>query len=179
MRALVFDTETTDLLANPLANLDKQPRIAEFCGMLVEPDGSVSETLDFMCNPGIPMSKEAAQITGLTDDKLAGHPPLDQFVGAVAGLVRRADAIVAHNLFFDLQVMELEFARLGISGELVWPNRKICTVVETEWVQQKRMKLGDLYEFLFNERFSEAHRAKNDVAALVRIYNEMRKREWL
>jgi hypothetical protein len=59
-----------------------------------------------------------------------------------------------------------------------WP-RRICTVEQTQHIKGFRLNLSGLHEFLFGEKFSGAHRAKVDVAALVRCSSEMFKREML
>lgn len=174
MTAIIFDTETTDLIANPLINDNKQAHVVEFCGMIVEEDGEVSETLEFLCRPPVPMSKEAAQITGIRGAMLEDKLPYSHYADQVQAFFHKAKTCVAHNLFFDKRVIDMEYARIG--KPFIWTPRLIDTVKETEWILGRRMKMGELYEYLFGERFAEAHRARNDVLALVRIYNELRKR---
>ena len=38
MKILVFDTETTGLIQNSIVNLNLQPKIIEFCGIMLESD---------------------------------------------------------------------------------------------------------------------------------------------
>jgi len=49
-------------------------------------------------------------------------------------------------------------------------------VQETEWIKGHRLSLSALHEELFGEPFSGAHRARVDVDALTRCFNELRQR---
>lgn len=174
MKALIFDTETTDLVGHELMDDSHQPRIIEFFGHIVDDEGTVHAELEFLCNPGINLQKIITDITGLKDSDLTDAKPFSAHAAAVADLIQSADAVVAHNLAFDYRMVELEMRRIGV--QVQWPIIRICTVQETEWLKGRRMKESDLYEYLFGEPFTGAHRAKADVLALTRIYHELRKR---
>lgn len=176
MRALIFDTETTDLISNSLLPEKHQPKIIEFFGHIVEDDGTVIRELDFLCNPGHRLEKITTDITGITNDMVADKPPFLAFEAEVRGLIGEADAIVAHNLSYDFDVVNFEFKRCGTMDQARWPKIRICTVQETEWFKGHRLSLSALHEHLFGEPFSGAHRARVDVAALTRCYLELRKR---
>jgi DNA polymerase III epsilon subunit-like protein len=171
MRALIFDTETTGLVGNSLLNTDQQPRILEFFGHIVERDGTVLEELEFMCNPGVPVTSEITRITGIKSEDVKGLPGFREYAPQLARLLGKAEAMVAHNLAFDYAVTRYEFERLNIHVQ--WPLVRICTVAETEWMLGRRMKLIELHEALFGEPFTGAHRARTDVEALTRCYVEL------
>jgi DNA polymerase III epsilon subunit-like protein len=176
MRALIFDTETTDLIANSLLPEKHQPRIIEFFGHIVEDDGTVVRELDFLCHPGHRLEKVTTNITGITDEMLKDAKPFSAFEGEVRALIGEADAVVAHNLSYDFDVVNFELKRCGTLDRVKWPAIRICTVQETEWFKGFRLNLSGLHEHLFGEPFSGAHRARVDVAALTRCYVELRKR---
>ena len=92
-------------------------------------------------------------------------------------MVQEADSIVAHNLSYDLDIVNFEMDRCDKKAK--WPLCRICTVEETEWLKGHRLKLADLFEHLTNEQFKDAHRARNDVKALTRCFNELRKQEFI
>jgi DNA polymerase III epsilon subunit-like protein len=174
-RTLVFDTETTQLINNSLMPLGKQPRVTEFCGIIIDDSGKHIDRLEFLCNPGISIPEEAAKITGLTDEILAKHPPFAARFPEVKSFIEIADMVVAHNLSYDFAVINFEAARA--EGAIVWPkpSRRICTVEATEHVHGHRLGLTALHEHLFKEPFPSAHRAGADVEALVRCVVELRK----
>lgn len=177
MKVLLFDTETTDLIANSLLADNHQPRVIEFYGQVVdEATGEVLHRCEFLCNPGIPVPALITKITGITTDDVKNEPPFRSFEKELRLLFSQADAAVAHNLKYDWQVLNMEFKRNGLAP-LDWPPILICTVEETEWFKGHRLKLQDLHSHLFGENFADAHRARNDVEALTRCWLRMKEQE--
>jgi DNA polymerase III epsilon subunit-like protein len=105
---------------------------------------------------------------------VAGEPPFGSISHLVKAQIEAAPLVIGQNLSFDVEMIDLEFERLG--EKLTWPRKKICTVEQTIHFKGYRLNLSDLHEHLFGERFDGAHRAKNDVLATVRCLSEMRKR---
>lgn len=173
-RTLIFDTETTDLVSNTLLPDDQQPFIIEFYGAIIDGSGEIVEELEFLCHPGFEIKEITTKITGIKPEDLRGLPGFREHAEAVAGLLSRADSVVAHNLSYDWFVTNTEFRRAGMKPE--WPMIRICTVEETEWIKGHRLSLSALHEELFGEPFSGAHRARVDVEALIRCFNELRSR---
>lgn len=175
MKALVFDTETSGLIKNRLVPLDQQPRIIEFFGQLVDTEtGETLEELEFFCDPGIQIEPIITRITGIKPEQLQGQPPFKHFAAQVIELIGKADALVAHNLSFDMAMVENDIKRA--SHEVHWNHRLICTVEQTEWMRGHRLNLSALHEELFGEPFAGAHRARVDVDALARCFLELFKR---
>jgi DNA polymerase III alpha subunit (gram-positive type) len=174
MKALVFDTETTDLISNSAIPLDKQPYVIEFFGHIVDDAGTIHEELEFMCSCPVPIPAIVTKITGLRDNDIAGFPPFKDHIKDIQAIFDKADAIVAHNLSFDLGMLQNDGKRNGY--EFKFPAIKICTVEETEHIKGFRLDLTSLHLHLFDEGFLAAHRARNDVNALTRCYLELRKR---
>ncbi len=173
-RTLIFDTETTGLIDNSVQDIKLQPHIIEFYGCIVNSKGAVLEELEFMCNPGIVLPKIIIKITGITDADLANKFPFCHHAKKVRDLLLKADSIVAHNLSYDFAMVNFGMQRCGLKAP--WPLTRICTVEETEWYKGHRLSLDKLYVHLFGEEFKGAHRAKGDVQALTRCFNELRNR---
>ena len=174
MRHLIFDTETTALISNSLLADRFQPQIIEFFGHIIDENAQVVEELEFFCNPGQPLPKEVTQITGIKDEQVRNEKPFSHYAGQVELLIRSADTVVAHNLSYDMAVVDGEFKRL--KQAVGWPVNRICTVEQTEHLKGHRLNLNALHEELFGERFTGAHRARTDVDALTRCYVELIKR---
>ena len=172
MKALIFDTEATDLVTNTLLRESHQPRIVEFAGKIVEDDGSERGEFHFMCNPGVTIPDKVTEITGIANADVAEQPYFEHYAPEMADFFAQADAVVAHNLSYDWFVVNHELDRVGQT--MMWPNIRICTVEETEWFKGFRLNLSALHEHLFGEAFSGAHRAKEDVDALARCYLKLR-----
>jgi len=169
---IVFDTETTGLLKNRLSPLDKQPQIIELYAMRLDKDRKKIDEIDVLVNPKKKLDDIITKITGLTDDDLrdasdwAGvHDQVHKFFSAAPARV------FGHNLYFDLEMLNLEYRRMGCE-DLV-PAEKVCTVEATEYIKGYRLSLSALHEYLFGEAFEGAHRAKIDVEATARCVIEM------
>lgn len=177
MRVCVFDTETDKLTVTSAAKLDNQPKITEFFGLELKQDGiNFEEGAGFqrMFNIGRPVSAESTKITGITEEMLKGCKNFAFHADEMEAYLAGFDVVVAHNLAFDRDVVNYEFARVG--KKIKWP-RCICTVESTEWLKGYRLNLTALHAELFDgEVFKDAHRAENDVRALARCYMELVKR---
>ncbi|QOV06269.1 DNA polymerase III epsilon subunit [Burkholderia phage Maja] len=170
----VFDTETTGLPAHPLAPLDIQPRIIEFAGIVT--DGrDVLSTLEFRCNPGVPLEAIITKITGLTDDDLRGEPDISFFFPDLAEFFRPKTfgtldgqfARVAHNLSFDRSLLNYDLTRRGKALDDIGFDDAlmVCTVEQTMHRFGRPMKLQELWSLSRGE-FTQKHRALDDVMRL-------------
>ena len=169
MMRLIFDTETTALIKNPLQPLDKQPQCIEYYATRL--DGvALAGHYHYLMHPGRPLPADTIRITGITDDMLADAAPFCDYAQAIADQIEAADVVYAHNLSYDKAVLDFEMRRIGRT--IRWP-RGVCTVEATEYYRGHRMKLNDLHEYLFGEPFTGAHRAEVDVAALTRCVIEL------
>jgi DNA polymerase III epsilon subunit-like protein len=180
MKAFLFDTETTGLVENRSLRLDRQPHIIEFYGTVVDLDtGVVEDEIEYLIKPPKEelVTQKISEITGLTWNDLKDKLPFAAVANSIIYTVESAgDVVIAHNLSFDADMLEIEAERLGRT--IAWP-RKVCTIEATMHVKGHRLSLTMLHEYLFGEKFSGAHRAREDVAALVKVAVELRKRDWL
>jgi DNA polymerase-3 subunit alpha len=176
LKALIFDTETTDLIKNRHAPLPNQPHITELFGLVLRlrvRKGMGDRWLEdsswwSLFNPGIPLNKEVQRITGLDDEALKTEPSFRSKASEVKALIESCDIVVAHNLSFDLAMVTIEMDRINV--KVNWPDKRICTVEATEHFKGRRLKLIELHEHLFGEGFENAHRAENDVRPLTRCF---------
>jgi len=174
MKTLIFDTETTGLRLPRLASIKRQPFIIEYYGCVIdESTGSIVSEIDELISVPVPITKEITKITGIAPDDLEGKPRFELVAPRIKEQIESVDRVVAHNATFDRDMVDADMQRVGLSVQ--WPEI-VCTVEQTEWIKGHRLKLTDLHEYLFDDKFSGAHRAREDVAALVRCYCELRKR---
>lgn len=176
---IFFDTETTGLVGNPLVPAERQPRIIEFYGAITDDEGGKIQELDFLCHPQCRITPEITEITGITNEMVRNEKPFSAYAPRVASMLNPKGelmAVVGHNLAFDYEMIEIEWKLCKYKQPLAWPPIKICTVNQTEHLLGHRLKLGDLYEHLFDKRFAGAHRAKQDVEALIECFFELKRR---
>lgn len=171
MRALILDTETTDLIANRTIKIDKLPYILEFYGATIDlSTGEMLNDFSTMIKPPIKVPEEVTKITGITDDMLKDKPEFWMVSDHIADMIQSAPAVIAHNASYDKEIIDIAFDRIG--RYLRWP-RVICTVEQTVHIKGFRLSLSALHEHLFGQAFSGAHRAKEDVLALGRCATEL------
>jgi len=161
----VYDTETTGLPYHFMADLDQQPRIIEFAGIIT--DGiQILHELEFIVNPGIAIEEIITKITGLKNSDLEDKPDIAKYIPQLADYFGRADAAVAHNLSFDKSMVHYDLERRNkVLADVNWPAIELCTVEQTMPLFGKRMKLIDLYRHYHGE-YEQKHRAMDDVIRL-------------
>lgn len=164
----IFDTETTGIPKHPLAKADVQPRIIEFGAVLVDGSGEELERVELLLDPQQKLPPEIFKITGITDDMLLGQPTFADVYPALAAFFEAAECVIAHNLPFDMTVVNLETERFGLPP-MPWPKVQICTVQEHAEEWGRRPRLIELYEHYAGEKLDQNHRAADDCAALALV----------
>ena len=156
---VAFDFETTGLY--PATD-----RIVEF-GAVKFRGGEELERFERLANPGIPISPDAAAVSGISDADVAGEPPVDEIVPEFVSFL--ADAVLmAHNAPFDLGFLRAAVQRLGQSDI---GNTIIDTQVLAMKAFPKRRSYG--LQNLATELAlppNRAHRACDDAIMCMRLF---------
>jgi DNA polymerase III subunit epsilon len=160
--ALVVDVETTGL--DPTRD-----RIIEFSGIpftFAKDSGRIFEVgaaVSYLQDPGRPIPAEVTQLTGITNEMVAGKQ-IDE--AAVAEVAAGAALVIAHNAGFDRPFLE---RRLPLFRDKAWA----CSQREIPW-KLLGVSSGAL-EFLLMKRcklFFDGHRADIDCRALIHLLAE-------
>lgn len=188
---LIFDTETTGLPRNwsaPISDTDNWPRCVQIAWQLHDEMGNLIEHQDYLINPeGFNIPFDAEKIHGIStelaqEQGVSLKEVLDKFNIALG----KSKFIVGQNLGFDINIMGCEFYRMGIDSPMnEKPVLDTCTEVTAELLKLpggrggkfKLPTLTELHEYLFNQKFNEAHNATADVEATTRCFLELIKRE--
>ncbi len=169
---VAFDTETTGLFP------ENGDRVIEFAGieLILGEDGGVARTVahHFLFNPGIPIPREASEVSGLKDEDVAGKPIFAAHAEAIHRLLGRAITI-AHNYPFDQRFLTQEFTRAGLKWPA--PPAEIDTVDLSRrfFPEARGHKLGEVCARL-EVSLVGAHRATNDAEACGRAFINMTQR---
>lgn len=120
-------------------------------------------------NPGIPMSAEAAQVTGLTDEILSTCPPFREHAQKIFELLTGHD-IAGHNIVnFDVPILVEEFSRCG----LAFPEQG-TQFIDTQRNMAKIFPrtLASAFEIFTGRKIdnAQAHGACYDAMAAEQIY---------
>jgi DNA polymerase III epsilon subunit-like protein len=186
MLYLVFDTETTgtpDDHNAPATDTDKWPRVVQLAWAHVSThSNSIERVHSYIIQPdGFKIPSDAWKIHGISTTSAShdGHP-LEEVLEAFLSAVRMSNALVAHNINFDLPVMQAELYRQANFYPLI-NKPTICTKEEStdycklpttsRWHSgYKWPSLRELHETLFERDFDNAHDAGGDVKAGARCF---------
>src|SRR4051794_32149834 len=112
---IAFDTETTGLFP------EDGHRVIEFAAieLHVGLDGRPAKVIPhhFLFNPGIPIPREASEVSGLRDEDVVDAPPFEKSAATIHALLASAVS-VAHNYPFDQRFLTHELGRAGLK----WPS---------------------------------------------------------
>jgi DNA polymerase III epsilon subunit family exonuclease len=163
VRFAVVDVETTGMRAR---NGDRVTEIA----VVHAQGGKVELAFESLVNPGRPIPRFIAALTGICDDTVAGAPRFediaDQVVAALAGRV-----FVAHNARFDWAFVQAEIER-SQSFEIRMP--KLCTVRMTRrLVPELERRSLDSVMFYFGLETDRRHRAGGDAIVTARALQKL------
>lgn len=183
MKFLTFDTETSSLPGPSGAPLNRQPHIVQLAALLIDTEDQEERVLnclvrpvDWTINPG------AEAVHGISMEKAAATGvPIAAAMTVFKHLCEAADVIVAHNISFDLKLVEFECARLNLANPVSGKkqfctmngSRNICRLPGKYRGQFKAPKLTEAYHHFFGEDFYGAHDAMADVRACARIYQHL------
>ncbi|MBV6644811.1 MAG: DNA polymerase III subunit alpha [Cyclobacteriaceae bacterium] len=187
---LIFDTETTGLPHNksaPVEELDNWPRLVQIAWQLHDEKGKLVSTGNHIVKPeGFTIPFNAEKIHGISTAR-ANEVGEDrkEVLAKFTVDVKRAKALVGHNIEFDNKIIGAEYLRTDMENILVdFPN--IDTSTETvEFCQLqggiggrlKQPRLIELYEKLFDQGFGDAHDAAYDVDATAKAFFECLRRQ--
>lgn len=158
---LCLDTETT--------GLDQQKdRIIELGIVAFEYDPlssriiRITERYNGFEDPGEPLASEIIEITGITDEMLAGQAFDDATVNRLA---EQASLVIAHNAAFDRPFAEKRFPSFKT---VPWA----CTVTQVDW-QAERLQARSLEYLLYKFGWCiNAHRALDDAEGVLGLLLE-------
>lgn len=192
LQVIVFDTETTGLIKPKAMDIHAQPQIIEYYGMKVihRADGVIEKIgeLETYLKPAEQFNEAIiTKITGISNAMVKDAPSFFDKHKELLEFYKGAHRMVAHNCAFDDAMVKNEFLRLATDEhisveefesamEQINGMERLCTVQKTMFMQQRRLTLTNLHQELFGVPFEGAHRARHDVEALFRCYEELCKR---
>ena len=188
---LIFDTETTGLPKNwkaPLSDSENWPRCIQIAWQIHDNSGDLVEHENYLIQPDaytIPFDSEQIHgiSTALAKDKgVSLIKVLEKFKKATS----KAEFIVGHNVSFDRNIIGAEFLRLGVPDILESKSiidtctEETATLCKLSGGRRGKFKLptlSELYRYLFQESFEEAHNATADVEATTRAFLELLRKD--
>ena len=184
---LIFDTETTGLPKRwnaPLTDADNWPRCIQIAWQLHNTAGECIDHQDYLIQPeGFTIPYESEQVHGIsTALATAEGIPLAEVLEKFTAALGQATHVVGHNISFDRNIMGAEFHRVLGADPLekhsfidtcTEETAALCELPGGRGGKFKLPTLSELYDFLFQSRFEEAHNATADVEATSRAFLEL------
>jgi DNA polymerase-3 subunit alpha (Gram-positive type) len=158
---VVLDFETTGL--NPYSD-----RIIEV-GAVKLVDGQICDSFSTLVNPGVPLSQEITNITGIKDAMLIDAPKAEK---ALEGLMAFAGVspLAAHNAKFDMSFLRAELKRMGKTLDA--SQLDTLAFAQRLYPQLRSYRLSALCKAL-GVQLKNAHRAVHDATATAQCLARM------
>jgi DNA polymerase III epsilon subunit-like protein len=203
---LVFDTETTGLIPKSKeVPLEMFPCITQFSFIVYDTQlNNIRSSFNAYIKlpPGIEIPHIVTEITGITNEKCDSQGiPIEQVLGIFYQAMTLCDCVIAHNLDFDMQMVNIELKRHSIRLSKIFPNIQYmfhpsrlaalginldCTMkmttescalyrsTEKNHVYKKFPKLSETYFHLFQETPTNLHNSMVDTIVCLRCYLKFR-----
>lgn len=186
---LFFDTETTGLprLRNaPPEDFSNWPYIIEIAWLLIDQDGLQVSGGHYIVKQNVSIPKEATSVHHITtaDMLLKGVSPQEVYSEFIEA-VEATEYIIAHNLDFDMPIIECELLRNGFN-KILFSKKQYCTMkggkdfctVYDRAGRIKNPKLSELFGKLYFDNpyltFEGTHNALADTNMLHRCFIKMK-----
>lgn len=181
---LIFDTETTGFPSKDLpANHPNQARIVQLAALLLDDKFEERGSIYCLIQPtNWVISQGAFQQHGITIEECKKYGvELNHAIYLFCQLLNNAEVLIAHNIKFDSQLLDIEFINAGIVSK---DYSQFCTMEATTDICKipskrggyKWPKLSEAYKHLLGEELIGGHDALVDVRACAKIFKHLK---WL
>lgn len=185
---LFFDTETTGLPKSRNAkpeNFANWPYVVDIAWYLIDEDGLMLNGSHYIVKQDVEIPEEASNIHHITTEKMLseGEDPKIVYAEFIEA-VNNTEYVIAHNLEFDLPIVECELLRNGFPKVLsekkqfctMKAGKKFCEVYDITG-KRKFPKLSELFGELYFDnhflKFEGTHNALADTNMLYRCFMKM------
>ncbi|MFY0631480.1 MAG: 3'-5' exonuclease [Flavobacteriaceae bacterium] len=153
-----FDLETTGI------NIGND-RIVEISILKIFPNGT-QESKTWLVNPEIEIPAEAADIHGITNEKVVTEPTFKELANTVHDMIADADLAGFNSNRFDIPLLAEEFLRVGIDFDM---NDRKAIDVQVIFHKKEQRTLSAGYKFYCGKDLEDAHSAEADTNATYEI----------
>jgi DNA polymerase-3 subunit epsilon len=129
--------------------------------------GELDEARVWRIKPTVPVHPEAQAVHGISAEDLATCPAFVEVAPHFLPLLDTADVIVGYNVAFDLDMVQAELARAGLSP-LDLAGKHVIDVLRL-WHHVEPRTLAAAHEKFCGAPLADAHQASADVAATARV----------
>ena len=190
---LIFDTETTGLPKRwkaPLTDSENWPRCIQIAWQIHDIKGTLIRHEDYLISPdGFTIPFDSEKIHGISTALAENQgTPLAEVLNKFHTALNEVEFVVGHNVSFDRNIMGAEYLRSGLEDVFeqkavidtcTEETARLCQIAGGRGGKFKLPTLSELYYFLFQERFEDAHNATADVEATTRALFELLRKEFI
>jgi DNA polymerase-3 subunit epsilon len=182
MKALIFDTETTGMVAFRKPPEDaSQPDLIQLGMLMVETDDwepRARLSVLVQLNEGVQIEPGARAAHGISEADCAKYGIVPMVACSLFNQAcLQADIIVAHNLAFDLSIMKTALYRLGDKPHRLDGRQMVCTKESSTDILKLPGKYGykwptlaEAYRHYTGKEVEGAHDALVDTEACAEIF---------
>ena len=153
-----FDLETTGI------NIATD-KIVEISILKVFPNGN-KESKTWLVNPEVEIPKEAADIHGITNEKVVTEPTFKELAPQVSKMIVGCDLAGFNSNRFDIPLLAEELMRAGIDFDM---NDRKAIDVQVIFHKKEQRTLSAGYQFYCGKELEGAHGAEADTNATYEI----------
>lgn len=172
---LIVDFESTGLLMPTSSDIKLQPYIIEVGYLLVNDDLEVLKEFSSLIKPPCSLDPKITKITKITNEDLKDAPCFSEVWQKVKGDFESCTKIVAHNVFFDFNLLKYNLMRYNL--DIAFLNKissnAICTATALKDLYGFIPSLEFVYKDLIDPNYKEKHRALDDCTDLLEIYKKL------
>lgn len=185
-KTMVFDTETSGLPImksfnnyHPPNHFEyyKNARLIEIAYIIYDENNNIIKKTNNLVKPcGYTINN--SNIHGITHEMaMKDGKDIKYVINEMNDDLKDIDKIVAHNIKFDINILISEcfgVCNTEIISKLINITKE-CTMKTGKQIMKnkKNPKLVELYEYLFNDKFNQEHRALSDAECCALCYFEM------
>lgn len=155
-----FDIESTGLNV-------MRDRILQIALIKYIPNQKDPLELYMLINPEIPISEEATQIHGITNEQLQDKPKFYEVGKEIYDFIGDSDLAGYNSDRYDVPLLMEEFHRIGLTLDI--SNRRLIDVQKIFYKMEPRTLKAAL-KFYCNKELEDAHDALADTKATVEIF---------
>ena len=160
-----FDLETTG------TDITKD-RIVEISILKVFPNGN-KESKTWLVNPTVPIPKEASDIHGINDERVANEPTFKELAKTIHNMIKDSDLAGFNSDRFDIPLLAEEMLRAEIDFDL---GNRVTVDVQTIFHKMEQRTLSAAYKFYCDKILDDAHSAEADTNATYEIFKSQLER---
>lgn len=160
-----FDLETTGI------DIAKD-KIVEISILKVYPNGN-KESKTWLVNPGRPIPKQASDVHGITDEKVANEPLFKELAPQIYNMIKDSDLAGFNSDRFDIPLLAEELLRAEIDFDM---KNRVAVDIQTIFHKKEERTLSAAYKFYCGKTLDNAHSASADTEATYEIFKSQLER---